>query len=189
LSARRRERVFVKSPIGYAFSCTRCATCCSTGPNVSLTSYDVARLSKKLGLSCEGFLKLYAKLFVADVVPVAALRGDERGRCVFLGYEGGVAYCKVYDARPARCRAYPLIPRSPSSSVAELDEKCPGWRSDPSSSLSELAEEYERYAAESYKHYKKVLELVLEGGLDPVEAFLRACDEAARELEERAGRS
>ena len=157
----------------FAFSCRRCALCCSTGPNVSLTVFDVVRLARHLNVNPIVFLRVYTKVIVADYIPVIVLQGDHKGRCVFLGLDRKTAYCKVYECRPMRCRLYPLKPVSPASRLLELDGKCPGWHKSQAGSTLVALEEYTRYASEVKEHYRMLWYRIFEAGEDPITALYK----------------
>ncbi|MEM1620118.1 MAG: YkgJ family cysteine cluster protein [Fervidicoccaceae archaeon] len=177
---RRGGRIRVEAGArGIGFECRRCALCCSTGPNVSLTIFDVIRLAERVGVGPRDFLLIYSKVVVADFLPFAVLAGDHRGRCVFLELEGGRYRCKVYECRPMRCRLYPALPLSPGLSTLELDEKCPGWFEDERGVIVD-AELYETYSREVREHYARLYRLIFEEGLEPFDALVKASLDAAR---------
>jgi len=141
---------------------------------VSLTVFDVVRLAKHLNVHPLLFLRVYTKVIIADYIPVVVLQGDPKGRCVFLGLDREAAYCKVYEHRPMRCRLYPLKPRSPSSTLLELDGKCPGWHKNSTGSILVTLEEYSRYATEVVEHYRMLWHEIFERGEEPVTALYDA---------------
>uniref|UniRef100_A0A7J3ZJJ5 YkgJ family cysteine cluster protein n=1 Tax=Fervidicoccus fontis TaxID=683846 RepID=A0A7J3ZJJ5_9CREN len=187
-ASKERASIVVRAGLeeGFTFSCRRCALCCSTGPNVTLTVFDVVRLARHLNINPLVFLRVYAKVVIADYIPVVALQGDFKGRCVFLGLDKEAAYCKVYDCRPARCRLYPLKPISPSSTFLELDEKCPGWYKSPASRTLVAPEEYARYATEVKEHYKTLWYRIFEKGEDPVTALYNTIRHVAEQVKNSA---
>lgn len=155
-----------------AFTCVRCDVCCGTGPNVTLTVFDVVRLAKKLNIHPRVLVEGLTNLTVADVLPYVSLAGDSWGRCVFLGFsESGRTYCRVYEARPVRCKLYPTVPEGVSS--LRLDNKCPGvGRGEEQTLVSE--ELFKQMRSELVEHYKIIFELVFERGLPPLEALFEA---------------
>ena len=85
-----------------------CFNHCCRDLNQALTPYDVVMLRNYLGLSWTTFKDAYAAVHIgpATGLPVVALRFDqaEDHRCPFVTAAG----CRVYEARPASCRLYPL---------------------------------------------------------------------------------
>lgn len=95
----------------FQFGCHSDVACfneCCQNLNQALTPYDVLRLKQHLNLSAEAFIKQYAFLYIGPTtgLPVVSLRFGEggKGRCPFVSKSG----CRVYPARPASCRIYPL---------------------------------------------------------------------------------
>ncbi len=97
----------------FCFSCHKGVSCwneCCHGADITLTPFDIIRLSKHLNTQAANFLQLFtvpAMWHGADM-PVAKLKSegkDGKGPCIFMDDEEG---CTVYDARPVNCRYYPL---------------------------------------------------------------------------------
>lgn len=157
------------------YTCLRSGKCCSSGPNVTLTVYDVCRIARFLNTSWREIAGRYVYVVVADYIPVILLRGIN-SRCVFLKTINGVPTCTIYPARPMRCRLYPFIPVSPTDkSTLELSTRCPGVGKGPLQDppWSEL----EEYLVEVRKHYSTIYNLVFEKGLEPVKALEKALDD------------
>jgi len=162
--------MIIKLDSKFRFKCIRCGKCCSTGPNVALTVYDVVRISKHLGVKPSVALKIYTKVIIADYIPFIALAGDGLGKCVFLGYDKeGKPYCKIYRARPLRCRLYPAIPVSPSKNTIEVTSNCPGVGGGAITSVPLRLVKH--YFWEVKMHYKELVKLVLDEGYSPLEAL------------------
>ncbi len=160
------------------FQCTRCARCCSTGPNVALTIYDVARIARYLGVPWRVVLFRHVKVIVADMVPFMLLRGI-CDTCVFLEGKPGSSKCRIYPARPLRCALYPWKPIAPGSESLEVYEKCPGvGNGDPYAPPRELVE---AYYEEIRRHYRAIMERVL-SGTEPSRALEEALEEAYDEV-------
>ncbi len=171
----------------FRFRCLRCDLCCGTGPNVTLTVFDVIRLSKERDVNPHVFLRLYTKVIVGDVIPFILLRGDHTGRCVFMGMtEGGETYCKVYRARPLKCRLYPLKLISPSSNMLELDIECPGVDDEGGEPIKPPVKLYKQYSWEIKEHYQLINEKVFQKGLDPLQALYEILDELWEDAKRRA---
>jgi Fe-S-cluster containining protein len=81
--------------------CARCAAfCCKMAGYVEVSSHDIRRLAKYLGLTVREFEKKHiVKVTRAGYKRIKA--GDES--CQFLGKDRS---CTVYPARPRDCRGY-----------------------------------------------------------------------------------
>jgi len=169
----------------YRFSCTRCGRCCSGGPNVALTVYDVVRMAKFLRMHWRQFLQGYVKVIIADLIPHMLLRGDERGRCLFLATRhDGATLCVIYPARPMRCRLYPILVESLRPKRVYLDPRSPGvGRGRPRPLPHRLIE---AYIEERRRHYSSLHRLIVEEGLEPLKALYRLLEDAWREAEQGA---
>jgi len=95
----------------FDFACHRglaCYTDCCRGIEITLSPYDVLRLSRRLGLATGAFLDRHARSAThgPSGLPLVVLRmgDDERRSCPFVSPDG----CTVYGDRPALCRSYPV---------------------------------------------------------------------------------
>jgi Fe-S-cluster containining protein len=167
------------------FNCIRCDVCCGTGPNVSLTIFDVIRMAAYVNINWKQFLEIYVDVIIADILPFMKLSGIGKGRCPFLRFDNkGKTYCTIYNARPMKCRLYPYIVMSPSSQVLYIDEKCPGIGE--GSKVRVNQEFLKRYQNELKEHYKRLHKLVIDEGLEPLEALYKALDDAYHEAKSGA---
>lgn len=106
------EPIRLKDDNAFRFRCHRGVSCwntCCHGADVTLTPYDIVRLTRRLAMRPREFLARYtvpAVLESADMPVVKLKMGDANGddSCGLLGEEG----CTVYADRPATCRYYPL---------------------------------------------------------------------------------
>ena len=80
--------------------CAKCAMCCKMAGYVEMSNYDVARLSKHLGLTPSEFKE---KHLVQITRAGKMWLKDEHETCQFLGPDHA---CTVYEARPTPCRGY-----------------------------------------------------------------------------------
>jgi Fe-S-cluster containining protein len=161
------------------FECLRCGKCCSSGPNVGLTAFDVLRIARFLNMDWRELRGRYIVAVVADVVAIPTLRGKVNNECVFLKHENGKPLCSIYPARPIRCRLYPFIPYGPSNNeVIYLDTCCPGINTEKE---TDPPWDYLReYCLETKLHYTKLYSLVFEEGYDPLEALEKTIEEYVR---------
>lgn len=153
----------------FKFKCVRCDMCCGTGPNVSLTGYDVVRIARFLRMGWKSFLKAYVNVIVADIFVFMSIKG-EHGKCPFLHYKpSGETLCTIYPARPLRCRLYPLTIESVKPDHVYLDSFCPGAGKGGDRKPPEKL--VKQYAWELKSHYARLAKLVLEEGLEPIQAL------------------
>ena len=104
--------VQLKADDRFEFRChpgIACWNACCHGADVTLTPYDILRLSRRLGLRPAEFLERHTVPALHDTtdMPVAKLKmagEDGKGACAFMKPEG----CSVYADRPITCRYYPL---------------------------------------------------------------------------------
>jgi Fe-S-cluster containining protein len=80
----------------FSFRCHACKRCCRN-KTIQVNPYELARLSRGLGLPVADVVERYTDGGVH-------LRQREDGNCVFLGAAG----CSVHGDRPLVCRLYPL---------------------------------------------------------------------------------
>lgn len=80
----------------FSFRCHACNRCCRD-KTIQVNPYELARLSRGLGLPVAEVIERYTDGGVH-------LRQREDGSCVFLGAAG----CGVHGDRPLVCRLYPL---------------------------------------------------------------------------------
>lgn len=89
------EGLTADSPFSYR--CRRCSLCCRD-KLIQVNPYEIARLSRALGISTTVFIRYHLE------PDRPYLRRCEDGACIFLGPEG----CTVHANRPLVCRVYPL---------------------------------------------------------------------------------
>ncbi len=160
----------------FRFKCIRCDYCCGTGPNIAITVYDVIRMSRRLGMYWKGFLETFTNVIIADMLPFISLRGNDRGECLFMERgEEDTTSCRIYDARPMKCRFYPLHVASPSAGHVYLDTKCPGVDRGVERRVPRRL--YDQYVWELRSHYSALYRLVFEEGCEPLDALYRLLDD------------
>ena len=149
------QPVKIKGSDSFCFSCHKGVSCwnvCCHGADITLTPFDILRLSKGLDIKPAEFLKLFtmpAMWHGADM-PVAKLRmsgKDGKGACVFMDEEEG---CTVYENRPVNCRYYPLGMAAVKMKGAEgpddffflvKESHCKGHEEDKELSVKDFREE------------------------------------------------
>ena len=91
----------------FATGCRNCNGCCKNGSDVTLSAYDLYRVSKEMGLSIKDFFEKYCDLIEGSnsSVPIILLQlSDETDKCILL--KNGK--CISNDARPTVCAMHPL---------------------------------------------------------------------------------
>jgi uncharacterized protein len=92
------------------FQCRKGISCwnaCCSNIDISLTPYDILRLSRRLELSTTEFLQKYTFPYELEKDGIAGVKFQpvENGTaCQFMRPEG----CSVYEDRPTACRYYPV---------------------------------------------------------------------------------
>ncbi|OGI37376.1 MAG: 50S rRNA methyltransferase [Candidatus Muproteobacteria bacterium RBG_16_62_13] len=113
------ESPFAESPVvpemleGSAeirFQCRKgigCWNACCSNIDISLTPYDILRLSRRLGISTTEFLQQYTFPYELEPNGIAGVKFkpvENGSACQFMRPEG----CDVYTDRPTACRYYPV---------------------------------------------------------------------------------
>ena len=166
------------------FKCLRRGRCCSSGPNVGLTAFDICRIARFPDLDWRELKGKYVIAVIADMIAIPTLRDKGGGRCVFLEFTGGQPSCSVYPVRPMRCRLYPFLPSSPSrKGVIYVDGCCSGLNTDittvpPWSLLKD-------YYFEVKFHYSRLHSLIFQEGFEPLDALEKVIEEADRLMTNR----
>lgn len=126
-----------------------CWNACCSNIDISLTPYDILRLTRRLELSSGAFLQRYTVPYELEPNGIAGvkLRPVEHGTaCRFMTPEG----CSVYEDRPTACRYYPVALLSlrrqdeytDQSSYALVEEShCLGHREARSISVADYRQE------------------------------------------------
>lgn len=109
---------FLKPGDTFRFTCDKTGSCCQDRFDnpIVLSTYDVARLRRRLKITSSTFLKRHALITLGEEsqLPIAMLKfvetndyrqtGLRHNKCPFLRSYG----CQVYQDRPLRCRMYPI---------------------------------------------------------------------------------
>ncbi len=162
------------------FMCQRSGRCCTSGPNVALTAYDVCRIARYMGFDWRELRGRYILAIIADMYAIPVLRGMGDGVCAFLEYRNGVPTCRIYPARPLRCRLYPFQPVSPGNpDIVRVDTYCPGVGKGPE--IEPPWRLLEQYYREARMHYERLHRLIFDDGLEPLEALEKLIDEVCEE--------
>ncbi|GBE44379.1 flagellin N-methylase [bacterium BMS3Bbin10] len=108
------EPVRLTGKDSFCFKCHKGVSCwneCCHDTDITLTPFDILRLSRRLDVKPADFLAIYTypQMWNRAELPVAKLSMiDAEGKknpCVFMDAEEG---CTVYEDRPVACRYYPL---------------------------------------------------------------------------------
>ncbi|MEB3758378.1 MAG: YkgJ family cysteine cluster protein [Desulfurococcales archaeon] len=167
------------------FKCIRCDVCCGTGPNVSLTIFDIIRMAYYTNIDWRQFIEIYVDVIIADMLPFMKLSGIGKGRCPFLRFdEDDKTYCSIYPARPMKCRLYPFIVMSPSSEYLYVDRKCPGIGEGGMVRVNPVF--LKIYQRELREHYRRLYRLVMDEGYEPLQALYKALSDAYDEAKSGA---
>ncbi|MEM1628205.1 MAG: YkgJ family cysteine cluster protein [Desulfurococcaceae archaeon] len=156
------------------YKCIRCGKCCTSGPNVALTVFDICRIARFLRIDWRALTGRYIYAVIADHIPIPLLRGIG-DKCVFLRYNNGkTPVCDIYPARPMRCRLFPFIPVSPTSrDRLEISSICPGiGKGDEEPPFNDL----DIYIYEVSYHYRELFRLIFHENQDPMEALSQLLD-------------
>jgi Fe-S-cluster containining protein len=106
----------------FRFACRRSGNCCAQPEGrVRVGPAEVARIARHLSLSEAGFRSRYLTASGDRLVDGLG------GRCVFLE-DGEHTRCRIYAARPERCRSWPFWPelRDSPDAVRRACRLCPG---------------------------------------------------------------
>lgn len=90
--------------------CRRCGACCRIEGIVRLADEDVGRMSEMLGLSEGDFIAAWTE--IAPDRKGLVLKDAPDGACIMLTADNR---CRVYGARPEKCRTFPYAWTNPES--------------------------------------------------------------------------
>lgn len=96
LSIRAKQKT-IHTQVFDEIDCISCANCCKTAPPL-LTSTDIKRIAKHLGISKKQFCNKYV------LEDINGERSLNYVPCHFLQEDGA---CGIYEIRPEACRRYP----------------------------------------------------------------------------------
>ncbi|UQZ87884.1 hypothetical protein C4J81_01080 [Deltaproteobacteria bacterium Smac51] len=108
-----------------AFDCRRCGECCQGRGGVRLNEEEAGLAAAVLGIS----IKELKRRYLADGSPPWDILCGEDGFCLFSQRDGT---CRIHQAKPAVCRAWPYLagPLKVESAFQEAKSACPGLRRD-----------------------------------------------------------
>lgn len=95
---------------GLRFECTSCGNCCSGGPGyVWVNDTELQRIASFLGISPQAAADACCRT-VGNRTSLREVRNAVgQYDCIFLaGQSDGRRVCRIYDVRPAQCRAWPF---------------------------------------------------------------------------------
>lgn len=156
----------------FFFHCHKGVSCwnqCCHGADITLTPFDIIRLSRHFAQTPVEFLGQYTvpAIFEKTELPVAKLKmggEDGKGACPFVSADG----CTVYEARPATCRYYPLGMASVKMKESEDKEDfyflvkephCQGHTQAKGQTVAEFRHEQGIDAGE--KHYRGWIDILM----------------------------
>lgn len=142
----------------FNFDCVRCGECCRNRTDILLNPFDFFRLCRAKKISPKDFITKYCVLYVGhssflplirvDFRPVYDVGGENviGTRCPFLGRKGELFHCRVNDAKPFVCFAYPLGRHEKDTGEIEyvLQDglNCAGGRKAQADGTSQVVEEW-----------------------------------------------
>ncbi|MBW2977936.1 YkgJ family cysteine cluster protein [Candidatus Woesearchaeota archaeon] len=95
--------LIIKQPYNkFKFKCQQCALCCK-GSQIILYPFDIMSLCKELNIKTSEFLKKYAYLQL-DKNNILRCVLKNKPICMFNKENK----CSVYEARPVRCKTFPV---------------------------------------------------------------------------------
>jgi Fe-S-cluster containining protein len=83
--------------------CNDCGSCCGNFAYIRLSQDDIKTLEIFTGLISEEFTNKIDKAGEKRF-----MKFQDNGDCIFLNMIDDAYSCRVYEARPATCRGYPL---------------------------------------------------------------------------------
>lgn len=93
------------------YDCGKCPAFCCTYPQTPVTTRDLRRIARFLGIDVETAGRKFTKRGPEPGERILRHRSDDAflTACRFL--DSDRRSCTIYEARPAACRAYPGTPR------------------------------------------------------------------------------
>jgi len=103
-----------------AFSCKRCGSCCEIGGVVTVTGYEVQRISRHLG--CDPDEIIAEPSFDYDHLD-AVYHFLGRYPCMF--FDSATRECRIHPVRPLACRKFPFLSIAEGSCSPDVLFICP----------------------------------------------------------------
>jgi len=94
-------------PTQKTMECRRCGTCC-TMHQAFVTEADTQRIIEYLGITMDDWKALYDDPHWW-FIQYRLIRHID-GACAFLGWDGGLATCKIHEVKPACCSRWQAGP-------------------------------------------------------------------------------
>lgn len=116
----------------FAFKCQKCSNCCS-GTKLALYPFDIMNICGYLGITTDEFHKKYS-YFTADSKGITRCLLRTNPVCALNDKK-----CTVYEARPVRCRMFPVGRMFKGGKVLYLlpSAGCAGFKSGKKQTIEE----------------------------------------------------
>ncbi|HBA48550.1 MAG TPA: hypothetical protein DCZ91_12280 [Lachnospiraceae bacterium] len=88
----------------FRFSCDGCGKCCRDRGDITLSPYDLVRITGYLEITLEEFIDTYCEVFIGESSKIPIIRLRHTAVCVFLMR----GKCLIQEAKPSVCVMYPL---------------------------------------------------------------------------------
>jgi len=91
------------------FKCLRCGRCCSSGPNVGLTAFDICRIARFLDLDWRELKGKYVIAVIADMIAIPTLRDKGRREMRIPRIYRRTAFMQRLPSPPHEVQAIPVL--------------------------------------------------------------------------------
>jgi hypothetical protein len=109
-------------PYKEEFSCHRCGNCCRGDGYVAVTEGEIDRAARLLEIPTDEFIRRFCQRTKSGGFELLS-QGDPEGSCIFLFEERGLFGCRIQEAKPDQCKAFPFSWRP-----SHAEEYCDGLR-------------------------------------------------------------
>lgn len=134
--ARNEAPEWLRNQKSLPFACTECGKCCSRQDGVVyLSQPEIFRAAAALNMDDVSFVNNYASHTLVKSNGqkwIRLKRNQDNTGCIFLDQE--TKHCRIYQARPIQCSAYPFYP-SILESIQAWNNECRRRDDDTESTL------------------------------------------------------